>query len=204
MENNYSSSRRVIELTVLSGEDLRIDRRLIKKNAFTIVQADASDRHHTTKVDESGGSFPTWNEIFVLELPMHVRFIHLQVQCKAASSSSSSSSGNNNNNNNKTVGSAEIPVSDFIGGYVPQNHLHFLSYRLRDAKGQKNGIINVSVRVKVSPEHAATTTNNSSNPARLTLQGYPPACSSQGYASFSSPRVGGIVTGVPVWCANRA
>lgn len=201
MEN---PSSRVIELTVLSGEGLRIDRRLIKKNAFAIVQTDAFN-YRKTKVDESGGSYPTWNEKLVMELPMHARFIDLQLQCKAS----------NSGNNNKTVGFAKIPVSDFIGGYVPENYLHFLSYRLRDAKGDKNGIINVSVRVKLVPEY---TTSNYSSKSRLNVQGYTPDCSLQaatglnvqGYSSYLSPAVGfggpvgGVVNGIPVWCANRA
>ncbi|KAL0379570.1 UNVERIFIED_CONTAM: hypothetical protein Sangu_0021300 [Sesamum angustifolium] len=52
------------------------------------------------------------------------------------------------------VGTANIPVSDFAGGFLPANYLSFLSYRLRDANGEKNGIINLSVKVKVKQEAA--------------------------------------------------
>lgn len=195
MTENSSSGYRTIELTVLSGEDLRIDRRLIKKNAFAIVQTDTSFNYRATKVDEVGGGHPSWNEKLVMELPMHARFITVQVQCK----SKTSSSGTNNNNNNKRVGFARIPISDFIGGYVPDNYLHFLSYRLRNAEGDKNGIINVSVRsLKVPAHQHASSSNYLSKAPRLNVQGYTPSCS-----GFGVP-VGGVVTGVPVWCTNRA
>lgn len=198
MLEKSSSGYRTIELTVLSGEDLRVDRRLIKKNAFAIVQTDTSFEYSTTKVDESGGSHPSWNEKLVIDLPMHARFITVQVQCKSKSSSSG-----NNNNHNKIVGFARIPVSDFIGGYAPENYLHFLSYRLRNAKGDKNGIINVSVRsLKVAADQHASSSNYLSKAPRLNVQGYVPACS--GFASGFGAPVGGVVTGVPVWCANRA
>ncbi|KAJ4727002.1 BON1-associated protein 2-like [Melia azedarach] len=170
MEISSSSSRR-IEITVLSGEDLRIDRRSVKKNAFVIVQTDAFNCWKTS-IDELGGSHPSWNEKFSIDLPMNVRFVTLQVQCKTSSG-------------NRSIGSANVPVSDFVGGYVPDNYLHFLSYRLRDPKGDKNGIINVSVRVK-TPEYGT----RSSKPPGFNVQGYA-ACSSQsavgqGYASYSS------------------
>ncbi|KAJ4727003.1 BON1-associated protein 2-like [Melia azedarach] len=192
MKSSCSLSR-TIEITVLSAEDLRINRRSVKKNAFVIAQTDPFN-YCKTKLDELGGSYPAWNERFFIDLPMHVHFITLQVQCKT-------SSGNRN------IGFARVPVSDFVGGYVPDNYLHFLSYRLRDAKGDKNGIINISVRVK-TPEYA--TSSSKPLPAGLNVQGYA-ACSSQtaglnvqGYASYSSPAVpvGGVVTGVPVWCTN--
>ncbi|CAA2992930.1 BON1-associated 2-like [Olea europaea subsp. europaea] len=164
------SSSRMIEITVISCEDLRVNRRqLVKKNAFVIVQTGSS---RTTKMDKDGGSYPIWNERLVMELPMHARFINVEVQCKAFSGG------------NKLVGTARIPVSDFSGGYLPENYLSFLSYRLRDRNEERNGIINLSVKV-IGPE----------NKSRVT--------------SFPRPRTrtevlvdnkvsGGLVVGIPV------
>ncbi|WRX09914.1 C2 domain - like 7 [Theobroma cacao] len=161
------SKSRTLEITILSGEDLRIDNKSVKKNAFVDVSIDPFNCK-TTKMDGEGGSNPSWNDKLVMDMPMQTHFITLAVKCKASSGE-------------KTVGLARIPVTDFIGGYSPETCLQFLSYRLRDPKGLKNGIINVSVRVK-EPLHA---------------------CSSQAAAGLGIPIDGrndfGVVTGIPIW-----
>ena len=105
---------------------------------------------------------------------MHAQFITLQVQCKTSLG-------------DKTVGTARIPVSDFVGGYVPESYLHFLSYRLRDHNGERNGIVNISVRVKV-PEYASCSRTELGIPLGM------------GVAWRQRNFGGGIVTGVPVSC----
>ncbi|KAE8733341.1 BON1-associated protein 2-like [Hibiscus syriacus] len=163
------TNSRTMEITVLSAEDLRIDNKSIKNNAFVVVWTDTYN-YKTTKIDAEGGSFPSWNDKLVMPVPMHTPFVTLQVKCKASSGG------------DKTVGIAKIPATDFIGGYYPENRLQFLSYRLRDSKGLKNGIVNVSVRVKEA------------------LQG----CSSQAAASglgiaVDGRKDSGVVTGIPIW-----
>ncbi|CAA2969102.1 BON1-associated protein 2-like [Olea europaea var. sylvestris] len=161
-------SSKTIEITVISGEDLCVNRRQrVKKNAFVIVQTDSS---RATKMDTDGGSYPVWNEKFVMELPMHARFINVEVQCKAFT-------GGNN-----LIGTARIPVSDFSGGYLPVNYLSFLSYRLRDGNGEKNGIINLSVKV-IGPENTSCAASCSTPWTAVPVDN-----------KFS----GGIVTGIPV------
>ncbi|MBA0741321.1 hypothetical protein Gogos_014484 [Gossypium gossypioides] len=159
---------RTLEITILSAEDLRIHNKSVKKNAFVVVQTD-SFNSKTTKMNGKGGSSPSWNDKLVMDMPMHTRFVTLQVKCK--------SSGGRD----KTVGLVRIPVTDFIGGYSPETCLQFLSYRLRDPKGLKNGILNVSIRLKEP------------------LQ----ACSSQAIAcGLGIPINGrndfGVVTGIPI------
>ncbi|CAA3002046.1 BON1-associated 2-like [Olea europaea subsp. europaea] len=124
------ASSRVIEVTVISGEDLRVNRRNpVKKNAFVIVRTDPLNERSTGMNTENGCN-PTWNQKLVLDLPMHATFITVEVH-----------------SGNKIIGISRIPLSDFTGGYLPANYLSFLSYRLRDAKGEKNGILNLSVKV---------------------------------------------------------
>lgn len=174
-------------------------RRPVKNNTFVTVKT-GSFNDSMTKMSTEGGSYPSWNQKLVIDLPMHERFITVQVQCKTSSG-------------NKCIGFTKIPVSDFMGGYVPWNYMHFLSYRLRDAQWEKKGIINVSVRV-LSKVPEQDTYSSSSGGWKA------PA----GYAEWSSqiggsrvPRnttwasqagvgvpVGRVVRGVPVWCANRA
>ncbi|XVF73258.1 hypothetical protein PTKIN_Ptkin12aG0187200 [Pterospermum kingtungense] len=136
---------RTLEITVLSGEDLRVDNKSVKKKAFVTVSIDPFN-YRTTKMDGEGGSYPRGT---------------ISSYCE--------------NNSDR-----------FIGGYSPETCLQFLSYRLRDPKGLKNGIINVSVRVKEP------------------LQ----ACSSQAHHAAAATGLGipidgrkdfGVVTGIPIW-----
>ncbi|XP_010693564.2 BON1-associated protein 2-like [Beta vulgaris subsp. vulgaris] len=130
MQAQNINQQRILEINVISAEDLRIDGRSIKKNAIAYVRSDPSNVG-STKIDKEGGSFPVWDDKFDLKLPMHARNLVVQVLC-----------------DKKLIGSATIPTSDFIGDYTPSSYLHFLCYRLRDQRGVCNGIINLSVRVK--------------------------------------------------------
>ena len=73
---------------------------------------------------------------------MHARFVKVEAKHKASIRGI------------KRVEMARIPILDLVGvgGYVQENQLHFLSYRLWDSKVRRNGVINRSVRVKV-PEY---------------------------------------------------
>lgn len=122
---------RTIEVTVISAEGL-VERRKqrVKKNAFVVVRSDPYNSR-STGMDKEGGSYPAWNEKLVMELPANARFLTVEAH-----------------SGSRTVGAANIPVSDFVGGSLPLNYLSFLSYRLRDANGDKNGIVNLSIKVK--------------------------------------------------------
>ncbi|XP_059654222.1 BON1-associated protein 1-like [Cornus florida] len=103
-------------------------------------------------------------------MPVHSRFMTVEVQCKTSSGT-------------KVIGIARIPATDFVGGYIPDTYLHFLSYRLRDVSGERNGIINLSVRMKV-PENSSCAAS----------------CSRPWMAAPAADKVsGGAVTGIPVW-----
>ncbi|XP_047162440.1 BON1-associated protein 2-like [Vigna umbellata] len=141
---------RTVEVTVLSAENLQMNKKPLRGNTFVTVHSDAStDAGAVTKVDSEGGSYPSWNEKVVVNVPLHARFITVEVKSKTSSSSTGSNS----------IGVARIPISDFIGGYVPENQLHFLSYRLWDGNVRRNGVINISVRVKV-PERSSCSSNS--------------------------------------------
>ncbi|XVF73259.1 hypothetical protein PTKIN_Ptkin12aG0187400 [Pterospermum kingtungense] len=164
---------RTLEITILSGEDLRVDNKSVKKNAFVIVSVDPFN-YRTTEMDGEGGSYPSWNDKLVMDMPMQTRFITVEVKCKASS------------NSDKTVGIARIPVTDFIGGYSPETCLQFLSYRLRDPKGLKNGIINVSVRVKEPLQACSSQAHHAAAATGLRIP-------IDGRKDF------GVVTGIPIW-----
>ncbi|KAG2725110.1 hypothetical protein I3760_01G051200 [Carya illinoinensis] len=165
----FSMASSTLEITVISGEDIRNNRKPVKKNAFAVIRTDSQPLCRT-EMDKDGGSYPYWNEKHNVEIPQHARFITVEVQCKTSVG-------------DKTLGMARIPVSDFVGGFVPQSYLHFLSYRLRNSNEERNGIINVSVKAKV-PEYAASSCSSTA-----TTIGVP---------FGKTPCYGGVVPGVPV------
>ncbi|XP_051147393.1 BON1-associated protein 2-like [Andrographis paniculata] len=126
------NSKLSIEVTVISAEGLLVNRKPPgkKKNLFVAVRSDPYDCR-LTAADKDGGSNPRWNQKLEMDLPINVRYITVAAY-----------SGRN------LIGTATVPAADFSGGHLPENHLSFLSYRLRDDNGEKNGIINLSVKVK--------------------------------------------------------
>jgi Ca2+-dependent lipid-binding protein len=144
-----------IEITILSAENLQENNKAIKGNTFVTIQCDGSNNEvSTTKLDSEGGSYPTWNEKLVIDVPLHARSVTIEVKYKTRGSSSS-------------VGMARIPVSDFLGGYVHENQLQFLSYRLWDNRVRRNGVVNISVKVKMSQQSSC------SNSMSSTVNGVP-------------------------------
>ncbi|KAL1549896.1 BON1-associated protein 2-like [Salvia divinorum] len=156
-----------IEVTVISGEGLLINRKPPTKNTVSVTVKTGPFLSCSTGVDPDGRSFPSWNERIVIDLPEQARFITVEAR---------SGTG--------LIGSAAIPLTDFCGGCLPDGYLSFVSYRLRDATGEKNGILNLSIRVKGGGQSSG--------------------CA----ASFSKPSMGvpgaeakpcaGVVTGIPV------
>ncbi|KAF8027001.1 hypothetical protein BT93_E0046 [Corymbia citriodora subsp. variegata] len=196
---------RRLEVTVISGEDLRINDKPIKNNAFVTVKADSHgspSSQDSTKPDARSESYPYWDEKLHVDLPADSPYVVVKV-CRRTSSAG-----------DKHVGTAWIPVSDFIGEYTPENYLRFLSYRLRDAKGLRNGIINISVRV-VSSSYKRTSSCSSRLPPLVPEFRMPVGWEKHGGTSSGSSRLppllpefrmpvgrekhGGTVNGVPVW-----
>ncbi|XP_023528718.1 BON1-associated protein 2-like [Cucurbita pepo subsp. pepo] len=182
-----TTSSRSIEITVISGEDLRIDRKSVKRKTFVTVKFDRQSigggGGGRTEIDERGGCYPFWNEKMLMEIPVDAMFLTIEVHCGSIS-------------RNRIVGTANVPVSDFLGRYRPENYLHLLSYRLRDRCGERNGIVNISVRVRALESESESETESESEPALTSkaMVGVPVA------ETASSRRIcGGVVIGVPLW-----
>ncbi|KAL8500093.1 hypothetical protein ACS0TY_019911 [Phlomoides rotata] len=125
------SSSKTVDVTVISAENLLVNKkRPVKKTVSVTVKTDPYNSG-STGLDREGGSFPKWNEKLVMELPANARFVAVEVH-----------------SGSRVVAMASVPVSDFTGGNLPENYLSLLSYRLRDGRGGKNGIINLSVKVR--------------------------------------------------------
>ncbi|CAN7021204.1 unnamed protein product [Brassica oleracea var. botrytis] len=197
---SYPRSKRSLEIELISAEGLEVNGKPVKRQTFGVVRID-QETHHKCKVDEQGGSYPIWQDRIKAEMAVDgsVRFITVEVFYKTSGGAE------------KNVGVAKIPVTDFMGGFAPRGHLNFLSYRLRDAYGDKSGIVNVSIMVK--PDFSDVKYPSPSLPSL----GYT-ACSSQAvrangqmWRPMTSSSMatttgygGRIVTGVPVnWPAYQ-
>ncbi|KAJ1426823.1 C2 domain [Sesbania bispinosa] len=137
-----------IDITILSAENLCMNGKPIRKNAYVVIHTPNPKFLTTTMSGDESGSYPSWNEKFTVEFCDASKYITLEVQCKTWLGV-------------RSVGTAQIAVSDVLGGFVGQNCLQFLSYRLWDGKGQRNGIINFSVRVKVPDQYSESSSCNS-------------------------------------------
>uniref|UniRef100_A0A1J3DWL1 BON1-associated protein 2 n=1 Tax=Noccaea caerulescens TaxID=107243 RepID=A0A1J3DWL1_NOCCA len=196
---SYSAMKRSLEIELISAEGLKVDRKPVKRKTFCVVRIDQKSKN--TKIDELGGSYPIWKDKIEMEMPIDgsVRFISVEVLYRTKGGAE------------KNVGYAKIPVTDFVGGFAPQGHLNFLSYRLRDQCGDKSGIVNVSIMVKPDGSYKS--------PSPAVAQADYAACSSQAAAAANGqmwrPRTsasmattvgygGRVVTGVPVCCAYQS
>lgn len=137
-----SSSSTLLEIIIISAEDLRVGRhgRPVQKDAFVTVRTGPSDAAATAP-DRDGGSCPAWNERLLVGLPSSARSILIEVGC------------GKRHRGTVPVAAAAVPVAEFSHG--PAGFLHLLSYRLRDGEGRRNGIVNFSVRrvVKTGGNH---------------------------------------------------
>ncbi|KAG6427124.1 hypothetical protein SASPL_111364 [Salvia splendens] len=154
------------------------------KNTISVTVKTGPFLSYSTGVDPEGRSFPSWNERLAIDLPEQARFITVEAW-----------------SGNRLIASAAIPTTDFCGGCLPNGYLSFVSYRLVDAAGNKNGIINLSIRVKGGG--GGQTSGCAAGFSKPLKEGNPYA------TSFSNPLKGvppaegkpfaaGVVTGIPV------
>jgi len=134
---------RTLEITVISGENIHVT-----EDAYVVVRGESLNCYTTKTVKDNDDygknlSFLSWNEKFLLNMPLHARSITFEVQCKKFKSV-------------RPIGVARIAVSDFLDGVVPENCSQTLSYKLRDWEGRQNGVIHFSVKVVV-PEQISVT-----------------------------------------------
>ena len=180
-EKDMQATRsKTLEVTVLTAENLTVDRKPVTKNAYVVVRTESLNCC-TTGMAAEDGSHSLWNEKFFLEIPMHARSITFEVYYK-------------NSVGAKVIGVVRIALSDFLGGGVSESYLQFLSYRLRDSGGRRNGVINFSVRVKMPecsslmPKPAVGVPENKNGP-----------CGYQMRTALAENNSNEVVVGIPVW-----
>lgn len=171
-------SSRTLEITVISGENVLN----VTEEAYVVVRSESLNCCTTRMVKDSNGnnnvnsgSFLSWNEKFLLDMPVHARSITFEVQCNKFKGA-------------RPVGVTRIALSDLLGAAVVQeeNCLRILSYRLRDFEGRRNGVIHFAVRVATPEEYY------SAEP----VKGAVAFARDSGVGHRNS---NGVVTGVPFW-----
>nr|KYP77023.1 hypothetical protein KK1_021289 [Cajanus cajan] len=127
-------SSRTLEITVISGENVRVT-----EDAYVVVRAESLNCCTTRTVKDRGTNLLSWNDKFLLHVPVHARSITFEVQ-------------SNKFNASRPLGVARIALSDFLGGDMSENQLRTFSYGLRNWEGKRNGVIHFSVRIAPPPE----------------------------------------------------
>ncbi|XP_027337906.1 BON1-associated protein 2-like [Abrus precatorius] len=167
-------SSRTLEITVISGENLRV-----MEDPYVVVRAESLNCCTTKMVKDSGSnnsSFYAWNEKFMMNVPMYARSITFEVQC-------------NKFKGVRPVGVARIAVSDFLNDAVAENCLQVLSYRLRDWEGKRNGVIHFAVRVAAWEKCSVSPTLVSGKDSGHQITGI----------NVGDKKSDGVVVGVPFW-----
>lgn len=168
-----------------------MDRKPATKNLYVVVRPESIKSYTTgmAAAAEEGNSNtnnPSWNQKFCVDVPMHARCVTFEVKCKTSTGVV------------KDVGVARVAVSEFLGGVVPDHCLQFLSYRLRDWEGRRNGVLNFSVKVVESPEYVASPVTKPTAAEKVGSCGF----RMRGAIGGASSSSGGVVTGIPVSWKN--
>ena len=72
---------RTLEITVMSGENISMDRSSVAENVYVVVRAESLNSCRTKMVNEEGGVH-AWNEKFLLDIPLYAKSVTFEVQCK--------------------------------------------------------------------------------------------------------------------------
>ena len=180
-----------LEISVISGENICVDRSPIAENVYVVVRAESLNCCTTKMVKENGGIL-AWNEKFMLDIPMHARSITFEVQCKKYKGA-------------RPIGVARIGLSDFLGGTntsVPESGLQMLSYGLRGWDGRRNGVLHFSARVAVPPPEDWPSPESKPAKDQLTM------VSSSGFehevmgSQMEQENSNGVVICIPVWLGH--
>ncbi|KAL5061959.1 hypothetical protein RYX36_023696 [Vicia faba] len=158
---------RTLEVTVISGENIHVP-----EDAYVVVRGESLDCYTTKTVKDNNSSFLSWNEKFLLDMPLHARSITFEVQCKKFKGV-------------RPIGVARIAVADFLSGSESENCMQVLRYRLRDWEGRTNGVIHFGVRVVV-PEKTSVTTAEIDTVMN-------------GKKNYGGKNSNGVVIGIPIW-----
>nr|ACU19695.1 unknown [Glycine max] len=130
------SHSRILEITVMSGENISVDRSSVAANVYVVVRAESLNSC-TTKMVNGDGGVHAWNEKFLLGIPSYARSVTFEVQCM-------------NYKGVRPIGVARIALSDLLSNntkIVSESVPQMLCYGLRNWEGRRNGVIHFSVRM---------------------------------------------------------
>ncbi|KAK7274569.1 hypothetical protein RIF29_15665 [Crotalaria pallida] len=178
---------RTLEITLISGENICVDRNPAAENVYVVVRPE-SIKCHTTKMAKGEEGLHAWNEKFLLDIPMHARSVTFEVQCKKYKGV-------------RPIGVARIALSDLVGcGVQESNCIQMFSYGLRGWDGRRNGVIHFSVRVAAAEERLCSEVKA----VKGIIAGN--SCASEyqvmGFQVMNKKTFDGVVIGIPVWWNN--
>ncbi|KAL2335912.1 hypothetical protein Fmac_010358 [Flemingia macrophylla] len=185
---------RTLEITVISGENIRMGRSSMADNVYVVVRAESLNCCTTKMVNEDAGLL-AWNEKFLLNVPPHARSVTFEVQCKKYKGV-------------RPIGVARIALSDFVSGnnnIVSETVPQMFSYGLRNWEGQRNGVIHFSVRevIMTLEDHSNNIleTKEEKNIKTVSPRGFEhEVMGLQVHPKKTSP----FVIGIPVWWRYRS
>ena len=126
-----------LEITLMSGENISVDRNSIAEKAYVVVRAESLNCC-TTKMVNGDDGMHAWNEKMLLEVPSYARSVTFEVQSKKFKGV-------------RPVGVARIALSDLLidknDNVQSESVSQMFCYGLMNWEGRRNGIIHFSVRV---------------------------------------------------------
>ncbi|CAJ1950020.1 unnamed protein product [Sphenostylis stenocarpa] len=129
--------KRTLEITVMSGENISVDRKSVAENAYVVVRAESLNCC-TTKMVNADEGVHAWKEKMVLEVPSHARSVTFEVQCKKYRGV-------------RSIGVARIALLDLLSAknddVVSESVPRMFCYGLRNWEGRRNGVIHFSLKV---------------------------------------------------------
>ena len=174
-----------LEITVISGENIHVT-----EDAYVVVRGESLNCYTTKTVKDhdncgKNSSLLSWNEKFLLNMPLHARSITFEVQCKKFKGI-------------RPIGVARIALSDFLDGAVPENCSRIMSYKLRNWEGRQNGVIHFGVRVVLLEETSVTMAEEETMADGTMADGKSYGDRLTGI-DVSAKNSNGVVIGIPFW-----
>lgn len=132
----------ILELTIISAEDLKDVRHVGKMQTYATIQLHTSERK-STQVDKRGGVNPVWNKMAWFALPNDMNATHTQHKEVIIEVVSLGLMGHK-----VVVGEVHIPLIDILKRASFSNKMHYGSYPIRfPSSTSSHGQLHVSFRL---------------------------------------------------------
>ncbi|MCO5593370.1 hypothetical protein L7F22_047382 [Adiantum nelumboides] len=125
---------RMLELSILSAEDLKDVRHLARMQTRAVAWIDPNDKF-TTQTDEVGGPNPVWNDKFILNVPEGHNSLTIEILSESLLGS-------------RIVGTVMIPLESETGEKASPDQLKYLTCDVFQPNGQVHGKLYIAYRLR--------------------------------------------------------